>query len=217
MPKKKKQGAMSQSSANQLREKAMLLCQQENKAQMEMAAIIYDLYYGTVKVGGGDDEMPLFKFFGHDTWFDYIETEVGMHVSTAAGYRMVHDVFMVRLKGEWDKSLTPSFTKMKALTRVVERKNVNSWLKKANRMSCCALEEEITLELHGKPRRNADRHFVTMLTTRQLTAANAILEVARQEFPELETRGELLSKILEQWDAAVAKKGRRLRLVGKAS
>ncbi len=207
----------NQSSANKLRDKIVLLCGQERKAQFEVAEAVYELYYGTVEVGGG--ELPLWSFFGHKSWFEYVETEVGLHVSTAAAYRMVHDVFMVRLQGKWDQSITPSFTKMKALVRVVDAKNVNAWLKRANSISCCALEEEIHEFLHGKKKTGANRHFVTMLTTRQLTAVNSIIEVGRQEFPDLESRGEILTKILEQWDAAVSKKTKRgLRVVqgGKA-
>lgn len=172
-----------------------------------MAEAVYELYYGDVEMGGGS--MPLWSFFGYKSWFDYVETEIGMHVSTAAGYRMVHDVFMVRLEGKWDRSVMPSFTKMKALIRVVDAKNVNAWLKRANSLSCCALEEEILEFLYGKRKSGATRHFAAMLTGRQLTAVNSIIEVGRQEFPELETRGDVLTKILEQWDMAVAKRTKR--------
>lgn len=202
----------SQSSANKLRDKIVALCGQEKKAQLEVAEAVYELYYGTVEAGGG--EMPLWSFFGHKSWFDYVETEVGLHVSTAAGYRMVHDVFMVRLKGKWDQDLLVSFTKMKALTRVVEPGNVNAWLKRAASISCCALDEEILEHMYGKRKAGAHRHFTAMLTSRQLTAVNSIIEVGRQEFPELESRGAVLAKILEQWDAAVSKRTKRgLRIV----
>jgi len=202
----------TQSSANKLRDKVVLLCSQERKAQLEVAEAVYDLYYGEVEVGGGT--MPLWEFFGHSSWFDFVETEVGLHVTTAAGYRSVHYAFMVVLQGKWDRSLMVSFTKMKALARVVDAKNVNFWLKRAGSMSCCQLEEEIEEHLHGKRKAGAHRHFTAMLTTRQLASVNAIIEVGRQEFPELETRGEVLTRILEQWDAAVSKRGKRgLRVI----
>jgi hypothetical protein len=203
----------SQSSANKLREKVLLLCGKEREAQLEVAEAVYELYYGTVEVGGG--ELPLWSFFGHKSWFDYVETEVGLHVSTAAGYRMVHDVFMIRLKGKWDQEIPlPSFTKLKALVRVVDPKTVNAWLKRANSISCCQLEEEIAEFLYGKKKAGALRHFTALLTSRQLTTVNAIIEVGRQEFPELDSRGQILTKILEQWDAAVAKKTKRgLRMI----
>jgi hypothetical protein len=207
-----KTSSHTQSTANKLRDKIVLLCGQERKAQLEVAEAIYELYYGTVEVGGG--ELPLWSFFGHKSWFDYVETEVGLHVSTAAGYRMVHDVFMVRLKGKWDLDNIASFTKMKALTRVVEAGNVNAWLKRANVLTCCALEEEILEHVYGKRKAGAHRHFTAMLTNRQLATVNAVIEVGRQEFPELEGRGAVLAKIMEQWDAAVAKKTKRgLRVV----
>jgi hypothetical protein len=211
----KKKNALTQANANKLREKIIGLTVQETKCQLEVAEAVYELYYGTVAVGNG--ELPLYKFFGYPSWFAYVEEEVGLHVTTAASYRMVHDVFMIQLKGKWDASLIPSFTKMKALTRVVDAKNVNAWLRKAKRLSCCALEEEILEALYGKQKKGANRHFLAMLTDRQFTAVNSIIEIGRQEFPDLETRGEVLTKILEQWDAAVAKKTKRgLRIVKSA-
>jgi hypothetical protein len=208
----KRKNSINQASANKLREKIIGLTRQEAKCQLEVAEAVYELYYGTVEVGNG--ELPLYKFFGYPSWFAYVEEEVGLHVSTAAGYRMVHDVFMIQLRGKWDVDLMPSFTKMKALTRVVDAKNVNAWLRKAKRLSCCALEEEILQDLYGKRKRGANRHFLAMLTDRQLTAVNSIIEVGRQEFPEAESRGDVLTRILEQWDAAVAKRTKRgLRVV----
>jgi hypothetical protein len=207
MAKTKSAGSYTQASANSLREKAVLLRARERGSQLETASVIYDLYYGDVEIGKGF--MPLWKFFGYDSWFDYVETEVGMHVSTAAGYRMVHDVFMVRLKGKWDPEIMPSFTKLKALTRVVDAKSVNSWFRRANSVSCCLLEEEVLEHLYGKKKSGANRHFTALLTDRQITSVNSIIEIGRKEFPELESRGDILTKILEQWDAAVAKRTRR--------
>lgn len=207
MTKTKSASSYTQSFANSLREKAVLLRSRERSSQMETASVIYDLYYGDVTIGGGS--MPLWSFFGYSSWFDYVETEVGMHVSTAAGYRMVHDVFMVRLKGKWDPELMPSFTKLKALTRVVDAKSVNSWFRRANSVSCCLLEEEVLEHLYGKQKAGASRHFSALLTDRQLASVNSIIEVGRHEFPELESRGDVLTKILEQWDAAVAKRPKR--------
>ncbi len=184
-----------------------------------MAEVIHDLYYGTVEVGGG--ELPVFKFFGYPSWFAYVEEEIGLHVTTAHSYRIVHDVFSVQLKGKWDPELIASFTKMKALARVVDAKNVNSWLRKAGRLSSCALEEEVLEALHGKRKRGANRHFLTMLTDRQLSSVNAVIELGRQEFaPQgLVSRGDVLARILEQWGAAVSGRKRAgLRVVqgGKA-
>lgn len=205
--------ALNQSTANSLRNRVLALVAKEGFARLELAEALYELYYGVVEVGGG--ELPLYKFFGHSSWFEYVETEVGLHVSTAAGYRLVHDVFGIKLRGAWDTSLTQSFTKLKALARVVNERNVNAWLKKAQRLSCCALEEEIAEHLTGRRRRGAHRHFTALLTDRQLARANAILHQAADQFPDgsWDSRGELLLRILEQWSSAVRSGGRHLKVV----
>ncbi|HEY8097166.1 MAG TPA: hypothetical protein VIE65_13870 [Methylobacter sp.] len=207
-----KSPAISQVAANKLREKALGLVVQDTKCQLEIAETLYELYYGTVEVGGG--ELALYKFFGYPSWFAYVEEEVGMHITTSHIYRNVHDIFMIRLKGKWDIDLMPSWTKMKALARLsfeLDAKNVNSWLKKAKRMPACALEEEIDEALYGRQKKGAHRHFLAMLTDRQLTSANAVIELGRQEFEKesLEMRGE---RILEQWSAAVMQKNGREKL-----
>lgn len=208
----------SQDSANKLREKAMVLSALATKSALDFAEAIYEIYYCNVAVGGG--ELPAYKFFGYDTWGSYVEEELGLHITTAASYRRVHDVFMIQLKDNWDSSLVTSLTKFRSIVRVVDAKNVNSWLKKAKRLSCCALEEEVLEELYGKRKTGAHRHFLAMLTDWQLVKTNSILEIGFQEFPNCDSRGEVLVKILEQWDAAMSKHPKRhLRSIrgGKAA
>lgn len=217
MARQSQSTTMNQSNANKLRTRIVELVQQEKRASFEIAEAIYELYYGTAEVGGAGDEMPLYEFFGFKSWFQYVETEVGMHVSTAQGYRMVHDVFMIRLKDKWDSSVNVSFTKLKALTKLRDKldgRNVNSWLKRASEMTACALEDEIALELYGRRRGGAHRHFLAMLTDRQLTEMNTILAQAYDEFPDVDKRGDVLMKIVSQWSSAVMRKSKgNLRLV----
>lgn len=197
-------------SAQRLRTKACELSRAEGRSRFALAEVIHDLYYGVVEVGS--KEVPLFKFFGFKTWFDYVESdEVGLHVSTAAGYRAVWDVFGVKLAGQWDRELMLPFTKMRALTRVVDATNVNSWLKRAARLTCCALEDEIA----GKSKRRQYRHFAAFVTDHQLARVVNILDRASDEFPDLTTRGDLLVKVLEQWHGVVKvgkTYGKKLRL-----
>lgn len=206
--------AMNQQYANKLRDRALEISQQETKSRLELAAIIHELYYGTVQMGAG--ELELYKFFGYDTWFDYVETEIGLHVTTAASYRVIHQVFAVELAGTCDHTLLSgvSFTKLRALTHVVDAKSVNGWLKKAQKLTCCKLDEEIEVARYGARKRGAHRAFQAMVTDRQLTQMNAILALAYEEFPDAENRADALLRIMEQWDAAVRKLPRKLAKTG---
>jgi hypothetical protein len=206
---------LSKAFAQRLRERAVQLANADTKARLELGQALHELYYGAVEVAGG--ELAVWKFFGHDSWFDYVETEVGLHVSTAAGYRLVWDVFGVKLDGAWDKSINVSFTKLKAILPVVNAKNVNAWLRRAEKHTCCELEDLVHVERFGNRRRRATRHFTALLTDQQLTEINTVLELARDRFPKVKTRGDLLLRIVGEWDAAARKVGgarTHLRVVG---
>lgn len=211
--RKRKSNVHTQTAAMKLRERAIELIGQETKSRLELASIIHELYYGEMVASGG--RIPLWRHFGFKNWFDYVETEIGMHVTTASGYVLVHEVFSVRLGGKWDPSSAPSFTKLKAIARVVDAKNVGSWIKRAQEMSCCALEEAVQEAVHGRRRKGAVHGFMAMLTARQMAAVNAVIEVGRQSFPGLRTRGDVLTRILEEWSDSRTKRG--LRVVRKAS
>lgn len=202
--------ALSKGDAIKLRELALRLATVDTRARLELGQALHELYYGVVAVGGS--ELPLWQF-GHASWFDYVEQEVGLHVSTAAGYRAVWDVFGVKLSGAWDTTINVSLTKLKACIPVVNAKNVNAWLRRAEKHTCCELEDLVYAERFGARSKRAHRHFTALLTDRQLTEVNAILALAAEAFPNVRTRGDLLVRALGQWDQATRKGSRHLRVV----
>lgn len=204
-------GNLSKDAAEKLREKAILLAGNHTKTAMELAEVLYNTYYGEVNYAGGN--LQLWEAWGFKSWFDYVENELGIHQNTAAGYRRTYEVFEIKCAGEWDKKSGVSFTKMKALARVVNKVNVNSWLKKAKTMSCCELEDAVLASIYGKQKSGVTRHFSAFLTDRELIKINSILEVGYQKFPNCERRGEVLTKILEEWDHKAAK----LKVVKKSA
>jgi hypothetical protein len=205
--------AMTTVSANKLRARARALTESETIARLEMAQVVHELYYGEVTIGGS--EVPLYRFFGFESWFDYVEKEIGLHVSTAVNYRIVWDVFGVKLDGAWDKALLAnvSFTKLRAIANVVDVRNVNAWLRRAAKLTCCAVDDEVQAALHGRRPRGARRRFGAFVTDRQLASIHTALDVAATQFPDAKTRGELLVRVVGQWHAAVGKT-RHLKAVG---
>lgn len=204
---------MSIDTANKLRSQALKVFTNATRASFAMAAMLYETYYGTIQSGDGSklgrESIPLWEAWGFKSWNDYAERELEIHQSTAASYRRVHEVFQIKIGGNWDSKYSVSFTKLRALCRVVTPENVNVWLKRASKMSCCEVDEAVQAVLHGKKRAGANRHFAVFLTNRELIQINSIIEVGHQKFPEVERRGEILTKILEQWNQLSAKPGIR--------
>lgn len=204
----------TKASATKLHDRLVELTRSDVKQRMEIAECVYELYYGAVEIGS--EEVELWRFLGFRSWFDYIET-TGLHVSTAANYRLVWDKFGIKLKGKWDQSLNVSFTKLRALCPVVDEKNVNAWLKRAESMTCCKLDDEVFRAVWGVKRNRPARNFMAKMTDSQLQNINKVLELAQEQFPHAQGRGELLSKIIGQWSAAVRQSDgivKKLRAVG---
>ncbi len=189
---------LNSKSADSLRQRAVDATSQATKSVVHLSGVLWETYHNDVMVGGLP--TPLWEAWGHTTWFEYVEHELGIHQSTAAAYRRIHEIFEIELEGKWDKNLCASFTKMKALVRVVTKTNVNSWLKKAAKMGCCQLDEEINNALFGKVRVHAVHTFLTTVTKKELREINKVLAIARESFPETERRGAVLVKVLEEWN-----------------
>ena len=171
---------------------------------MHLAGFLHETYVGTAEVGDG--ELPLWEAWGFKSWGDYVEHELQIHASTASSSRRAYEMFEISLGGIWKGWPQVSFTKLKALCRVVNTKNAKAWLKKASEMSACQLEEEIQHSIYGRERSGPTKTFVAHMPSSSLKEAKRILEDARAEFPEADRRGDVLIQVLRQWDVLRKKK-----------
>lgn len=199
---------LNKSAVKVIRSKAVRSSEQCTSALMVFASALWDTYYNDIIVDG--EQIPLWQFWGYKSWYDYCERELGVHQTTASAYRKIHEVFEIELKGSWDKTLLVSFTKMKALSRVVTKSDVNSWLKKAGKLSCCELEEAIT----GKA---SHKQFTVVVTEKELKEINDIIEAANSAAGG-PRRAETLLQILGEWKS-MSRSGSKskLKLVKKAA
>jgi hypothetical protein len=159
----------------------------------------------------GDDPVFVYETWGYSTWFDFVETEVGVHEQTANVYRKVGRVFGEELQGSWDAGEPLPVTKMAILAAWpgLDRKNVQSRINWARGKTCCQMQRELL----GSDRPVRMAFGVSESEQRDI---NKAIELARSKFDEGDamTRGELVANILQQW-AQIAKKQRpRLRAVG---
>jgi len=199
---------LKKQSADQLREMAKERSDHTSKSVMMLGEVLWRTYYDKVQIGG----MPvsLFEAWGFGSWFEYVERELGIHQTTALHFRKIYTVFAIDLKGAWDPNLIVSFTKMKLLARVATKANVNSWLKKASKMSCCELEDEVMHELYGHARKGHMHSFLASVTKTELKKIKEILAIAHEDFDQIDRRGELLVKVLEEWQI-IHKRTRKVR------
>jgi len=201
---------LSLSQAKGLREKALEASHKRAEATLDLGRILWETYYADVKVGS--EYVPVWQAWEFKTWNDYVEEELGFHMTTAAFYRRIHEVFGIELADKWDRSLVASYTKMKALTRVVDAKNVNGWLRKAAKLSCCDLENEVHYALTGKNRPKNMRSFLASVTKDELEILREVIELGREDLG-VERRGEVLAEIARQWKSSRNKVKRTLRRV----
>jgi len=184
-------------TAESVRRKAQEASWKVTKSVMDLAEALWETYCHDVTVAG--EQVPLWSAWGFKSWFDYAERELGIHQTTAAAYRRIHEVFEIDIKDQWDRSLSSSYTKMRILCRVVTKTNANSWLRKAARLSCCELEDQV-LDAIGKGRAGAVHSFATSVTKRELAKINEVLADAREGFEDdEERRGKILVRVLEEW------------------
>jgi hypothetical protein len=204
---------ISTSKANTLRQRAVDVVQQETKKVLELAEVLWETWAFDVKVNGVD--TALWTAWDHDTWEEYVEVELGIHMTTAANFRRMHEVYNIDLKGAIEDASMEgiSYTKLKILTRVATKKNVNAWLRKAKKISCCALEEEVAHVLYGDGKVGAVHTLAILCTKRE---QKRMRDIIMQYQSDNETRrpGAALLAILEEWNTIKNRVARRQKKAG---
>ena len=190
---------LTSARADALRQKAIAVTEQNTKSDLALAEVLWETWAYDVKVNG--EQIPLWTAWGHENWEQYVEVELGVHMTTAAGFRKMHEVYSVQLKDAFDPNALDgiSATKLKILTRVVSARNINGWLKKAKKLSCCALEEEVMHSIHGTGKVGAIHTLSMFVTKAEQKRAGRILDQAMTDMG-IDRRGKALLAILEEWE-----------------
>ena len=200
-------------TSNNLRKRAIEVTEQNTKSVLDLAEVLWETYTHDVKVGG--NVIALWAAWDYSDWFQYVEVELGIHQTTAAIYRRMHEVYNIYLKDSFDPGVLSgiSATKLKILTRVVNRKNVNAWLRKAAKLSCCGLEEEVDDAVHGTGRPGAIHTLAVLCTKAEQKKMRGILNKAMIDLGA-DRPGKALIQILEEWSAIHARSKRAQAAAG---
>lgn len=185
-------------NSNSLRKRAIEVTEQNTKSVLQLAEVLWETYTHDVKIGG--NVIALWAAWDYSDWFQYVEVELGIHQTTAAIFRRMHEVYNIDLKDSFDSGVMDgiSATKLKILTRVVTRKNINAWLRKAAKLSCCGLEEEVDDAVHGSGRPGAIHTLAVTCTKSEQKKARAIINKAMIDLGA-DRPGKALLQILEEW------------------
>jgi hypothetical protein len=185
--------------ADSLRERAMDAVRKDTKSVLELAEVLWETWAYDVKVSGID--TPLWVAWGHDSWEQYVEVELGIHMTTASKFRRMHVVYGIELKDVIDAAEMDglSATKLNILTRVVTKSNINKWFRRAKKISCCSLEEDVMHAMYGDTKVGAVHTLAILCTKKEQKRARDIIQQAQADM-ELKRPGAALLAILEEWN-----------------
>lgn len=195
---------ITSAKAEALLERVRQVVETNAQSNFDLCQILYETSQAVVSVGG--NIVFAYQTWGYKNWFDFVETEIGLHEQSANAYRRVYEVFGIELAGAWDTGKPLPITKMRILTAAnLTKVNVRAWLKKAEKMTCCKLVSEV----YGTAEQV---HFSASVSKRGLNDINRALDTARASFGEDLPKGDLLVRMLNEW-SDIRKKTRRLRAV----
>jgi hypothetical protein len=109
---------LTDDQASTLRNDLQSAMAEHTKACLRLARGLFESYYGTVTVKGV--ETPLYNAWGFESWDEYVENELSIHMGTARSYVRVHDELVIR-RDFPEGHLPNSISKLRLLARVSAR------------------------------------------------------------------------------------------------
>lgn len=131
---------ITRAESKMLRKAIQNVAEEHAKVWFKLCEMIHRVYYS----GIGDELAPVYEGWGFESWEDYVEEELGCHITTANSMRRCYHFFGVQMKGTWKKQIL-SRQRMCVLadSPKVDKGNLNEWIRKAINLPICALESEL--------------------------------------------------------------------------
>ncbi|MGH6879051.1 MAG: hypothetical protein ACREHV_16960, partial [Rhizomicrobium sp.] len=110
-------------------------------------------------------------------------------------------IYNIELKDSFEPDAMDgiSATKLTILAKVVTKKNLNKWLRKARTLSCCSLDEEVADALYGTGKVGAIHTLAVLCTKAEQKRVRRIIQQAQTDM-QIERPGKALLAILEEWE-----------------
>lgn len=203
------QTRLTEKKASALLDKVRSAVEAGAKADFDLCWLLYECDRSVVYIG--DDPVFVYQTWGYETWYDFVEVEVGVHEQTANIYRKIGRIFGEDMAGAWDSGNPLPVTKMAILAAWsgLTRGNVQSKIKWAKSKTCCHMRDELLGDQRGI-------HMAFGVTKQEQRDINKAIDLARKKFDEGDdmTRGELLAAMVDQWSEIAKKERPKLKVVG---
>jgi hypothetical protein len=128
--------------AQKLRMQLKTASVESDQAWFQQCVLLHQVYYSGYD-DGEHEIQPLYVLWGHETWYDYVEGELGIHVGTARNMVATAHFFKVKMKGVWQgQILSPQLMKALARGTKVDKDNLNDLIVRTieEDLGPCALE-----------------------------------------------------------------------------
>lgn len=139
---------LNKAEANKLRKELQEATAATDMAWWKRAELLHKVYYS----GIGNELKPIYELWGYGDWYDYVEGELGMHVSTANSDVSTAHFFLNKMNGTFKvKDHLLSRQRMRALAKCpskVTPDKLNYWVKIARDNTVCKLEERLYGHTH---------------------------------------------------------------------
>jgi hypothetical protein len=124
--------------ASKARKEAQTLAGRLDTDYIELARLLYQIF--DAPVNGDEKNPPVWTQWGHGSFNEYVEDELGIHRKRAQRLRAVWYHIDVRLKGQIDdptkeRLIQLGFSKVRELVRVLTPRNISQWVEKAEELS----------------------------------------------------------------------------------
>jgi hypothetical protein len=204
--------------AGRMRKQLIDLSNAMTRDHYAFSKLLYEINTAQIQVGKEDNFVPLWKAWGHGSFEEFAEREIGMHYSTAHSNCKMHYVFFVLCAGKFDveKLHALSITRARDIAKVVRPTNVQGWINKASAMSCCELKEAVDHARKGTDRRGRLQGFHCTMKVTEAKAMKRAIAFLKTELG-LETTGDVIAKALPAYAAILQSKPQQLRRKVKAA
>jgi hypothetical protein len=184
--------ALSQNSAKEFKTRIKNIILTKGSQDLEFCKF---LFFSKISyVNYGNDKIPLYEFYGYESWKDYIENELLLLYSKAKKYADVYSKFCVELVDLFDpEKHMLDIHKMIALTPIIDSGNFKEYMKLAKKVSSEAFKSFL------KPHKKAiKKSFVKIQISEERIFKKAIKQ-ARKDFGQNLNDNQLLVAILSEY------------------
>jgi len=181
------------------------------------SAMLYMVSVAQIQVGKEDNFIPVWKAWGHTSYEEFVERDVGVHYSTAHSNCKMHYVFFVFCAGQFDieKLYALGITRARELSKVVRPSNVKSMMNKAATVSCCELKEIVDYMIKGKNRRGRLQGYHCTMRRTQVTKVKQAVCYLKEQLG-MDNTGDVIAKSVLEYAAILQSKPklrRKMKLV----